>query len=262
MGRSLLFTFLWIFLALLFNLFIWFTQGSLAALDFFTAYLLEKTLSIDNLFLFFMIFSSFKLPLKEQKKVLYLGILGAILFRALFIFLGLALVERFSFLFYLFGAFLLFIAIKMGTKKETPLEEQLFYRLAKKYLPLSKVKEPTTFFIKEKGKWKATSLLLALVLVESTDILFALDSIPAVFAITLDPFIVYTSNLFAILGLRSLYVVVVQSIAKFSFLQNALAYILGFIGIKMLLHSVFVIPTYYSLLVIFGILLISFFYKK
>ncbi len=227
----------WILLALIFNGLIYYSSGSEAALQFFTAYLVEKSLSIDNLFVFLILFSRFKLSLEEQRKVLFWGVFGAIIFRLIFILLGIKVLMALHWMVYVLGAFLCFTGIKLlfRSGKKPDLERNVFLR----------------FF---EDRVKLPSFFLALLMIESADILFALDSIPAVLAITRDPFIAYTSNVFAILGLRALYFVVCPLLKKFTYLNWGLAAILVFVGAKMLLSGVLAIPLLVSLLVIVGIL--------
>lgn len=240
---------LWISIALLFNLGIYYFYGSMKALDFLAGYLIEKSLSIDNLFIFIVIFEYFRTPRKYQHKVLFWGILGAIVMRAFFIFLGIKLVNRFHWILYIFGAFLIFSAIKMAMPKEehASLENNFVIRWFKKIVPITQSYDEDKFFTKKDNRWWATPLSVALISVEMTDLIFAIDSIPAVMAITLDPFIVYTSNIFAILGLRSLYFALANLMPMFHLLKYGLAAILGFVGIKMLLASFVHIPIGISL---------------
>lgn len=246
---------LWILLALLFNIGIYFWQGSEAALQFFSGYLLEKSLSIDNLFVFLLIFQTFQIPKNEQQKVLFWGILGALFFRISFILLGTKLIHSFGFVLYIFAIILLFTAYKLFQKKTVfDVHNSFILKFLKRFLPIAKEKNTEIFIVKEQGKWKITSLFLALLLIECSDILFAMDSIPAIFAITLDPFIVYTSNIFAILGLRSLYFALSQSIEKLPYLRFGLAAILLFIACKILFSPIFFIPITLSLTIILLIL--------
>ena len=246
---------LWILLALLFNVGIYFWQGSEVALQFFSGYVLEKSLSIDNLFVFLLIFQAFQIPKNEQQKVLFWGILGALFFRISFILLGTKLIHSFGFILYIFAIILLFTACKLFQKKTVfDAHNSFILKTLKKFLPIAKEKNTSVFIIKEQGKWKITSLFLTLLVIECSDILFALDSIPAIFAITLDPFVIYTSNIFAILGLRSLYFALYQSIERLPYLRFGLAAILLFIAGKILFSSVFSIPIGLSLAIILLIL--------
>lgn len=246
----------WIALSLIFNALIYFFLGPDRALQFFTGYIIEKSLSVDNLFIFLVIFLYFRIPPAYQHKILYWGIIGALFFRIALILAGIALISKFYWIFYLFGAILLFSAFKFAFQKEKqkdPSKNRLL-RLLRKVIPVAKEEGYKHFFIKEKGKWKATSCFLALIVIENTDIVFALDSIPAIFAITTDPFIIYTSNVFAILGLRSLYFVLAPSLEKLRYIKFGLAAILVFIGLKMLFVDFIDIPVSASLIVILGIL--------
>jgi tellurite resistance protein TerC len=248
----------WILLALLFNGLIYFTHGSSRALEFFTAYLVEKSLSLDNLFVFLLLFRRFKLSAFEQHKVLFWGILGAIVFRIIFILLGIRLLMAVHWMTYLFGVFLLVTGIKilMQPRKEPQLESNWFVRLCS-FLPMTKQTAHSAFFVREGGKLKMTFLFSILLLIESTDILFAMDSIPAVLAITTDPFIAYTSNIFAILGLRALYFALFPFLEKWKYLNVGLSAILIFVGAKMFFSSVYNVPLAASLLVIVAILCIT-----
>lgn len=249
----------WIALALLFNLYIYYTQGATSGLNFLTGYLIEKSLSIDNLFVFLLIFKYFQTPTSSLHKVLFWGVLGAILLRALFIWLGITLITHFSWIVYLFGAFLMVSGIKLAVEKETKLEPEknLLLKLASRLFPLSKEYENDRFFVLKQGKRYATPLLFVLLSIETSDLIFAVDSIPAILAITYDPFIVYTSNIFAILGLRSLFFVLQRMLGLFHYLHYGLSLILLFIGFKMLVSNYLEIPTLLALGVVFLILLIS-----
>lgn len=240
----------WIGLALLFNVWIYYCKGQEAAIQYLTGYAIEKSLSVDNLFVFIVIFKYFNIHPKYQHKVLFWGVLGAIVFRALFIWLGLELVERFGWILYIFGAFLIYAGIQLAfPQKDVDLDKNFFLKWAKKVLPITQEGEGKFW---HKGAF--TSLFLALIAVEASDILFALDSIPAVFAITRDPFIVYTCNIFAILGLRSLYFALAGLLETFVYLHWALAAILIFVGIKIMIEPFYHIPPGYSLLFIFSAL--------
>ncbi len=254
--EALLLSGFWIAVALLFNLFVYFWFGPESALQFFTGYLVEKSLSVDNLFLFLLIFSHFQIPAAHQHKILMWGILGALIFRISLILAGVALIEQFHWMFYVFGAFLLFSGIKFLAQKQEvkDLSQGFLYRSLSKMLPVAKGESHGKFFLQRKGKWKATSLFLALLMIEGTDIIFALDSIPAIFAITEDTFIIYTSNIFAILGLRALYFKLSSSLNKLKYLKFGLGAILIFVGAKMLLANFAPISLPVSLAVIAGIL--------
>ncbi len=257
--ESLLWTAFWIVLALLFDLGIYFWQGHGPALEYLTCYLIEKSLSVDNLFVFLMIFSYFAVPAAYQHKVLFWGIIGAIIMRLAFIEAGVTLLERFDWVFYIFGAFLVVTAVRMAVQKERGInpERNPVLRLFRKFVPLTDNYEDDRFFIKRAGRCLATPLFIVVVVVETTDIVFALDSIPAAFAITLDPFIVYTSNVFAILGLRALYFALAGIMRLFYYLRHGLVVVLIFVGSKMLMHHFYEIPTGIALGVVGGVLLIS-----
>ncbi len=258
--EALSWTGIWISLALLFNAGIYFYFGETKALEFFTGYVLEKSLSVDNLFVFIMIFSYFNNPRLYQPKILKWGIIGALVMRAVFIFVGIELLEMFHWMIYLFGVILIVTGIKMafgGEEKIEP-EKNVLVKLVKRFVPITKRLSGGCFFINRCGIRAATPLFLALVLIEWSDVVFALDSIPAVFAVTRDPFIVYTSNVFAIMGLRALYFLLANVMGMFAYLKLGISFVLGFVGVKMLLADTsFEISTYFSLVVIFGVLAIS-----
>jgi len=225
----------WIGLALIFNGVVFMTEGSLRGTEWFTGYILEKSLSVDNLFVFVMLFTAFKVELKHQHRILYWGILGALIMRAVMILAGTALLNRFEWMMYVFGAFLLYTGIKMFFVDETegdPTDNRLV-RTFLKFIPFDPEGGHQRFFIKKNGRRFATPMLLVLVIVEVTDLVFAVDSIPAVLAVTRDPFVVYTSNIFAILGLRSLYFLLAKMMDRFHRLKVGLAVILSFVGLKM-----------------------------
>lgn len=250
----------WTGLALLFNIgvILLHSRGSEAGLEFFTGYLVEKALSVDNIFVFILIFGYFKVPLAYQHKVLFWGIIGAIFMRIGFILGGLALLERFHWMIYVFGGFLLVTGISMMRKKETATDpgKNWVLRLFKRFIPFSAHYDGSKFFTRANGKLVATPLLLVLIAVESSDIIFAVDSIPAIFAITDDPFIVYTSNIFAMLGLRALYFAVAGFMRMFHFLHFGFASIILILGTKMLLSEVYKVPVALSLILIMVILLV------
>lgn len=226
----------------------------LAVLKYVTGYLIELSLSIDNVFVIAVIFSSFAIPQKYQHEVLFYGILGAVVFRALMIFFGVALINRFDWIIYVFGAFLIFTAVKMLFHKESNFDPKKspVFRFLKKLFPVSYRMDGDKFFIKRMGITAATPLFVALIIIELTDILFALDSIPAILAITADPFIVFSSNILAILGLRSMYFLISNMLNKFRYINYSLVIILAFVGVKMLLTHNIEIPEWLSLAVIFG----------
>jgi tellurite resistance protein TerC len=250
----------WVTLSLLFCAGIWHYQGRVVGMQWLTAYVVEYALSVDNLFVFLMVFSFFRVEPAHQHRVLYWGILGAFIMRATLIILGANLVQRFQWLIYVFGAFLVFTAVKMffqGDEEVDP-EQQAIVRWSRRVLPVAKQGRGSRFFLREDGRLKVTPLFIVLLVVEATDLLFALDSIPAVLGISQDSFIIYTSNVCAILGLRSLFFVVASLMDKFHFLKVGLSAILGFVGVKMLitffeLH----VPISWSLLTILGILVLS-----
>lgn len=230
----------WISLALLFDGAIYQFKGSEQALEFFAGYLLEYSLSVDNIFVFVLIFSFFRVLPAYQHRVLFWGILTAVILRGVMIVLGAALLSRFEFLITLFGAFLVYTAYRMATEgeKEIEIESNPLVNLLRRIMPITEGYRDQHFMIIEAGRRLATPLLVVLLVVESTDVVFAVDSIPAIFGITTDPFIVFTSNIFAILGLRSLYFLLAGVIEKFHYLQTGLSVVLGFVGLKMLTESI------------------------
>ena len=246
-------------MSLLFNLLIYFFIGHTKALEFFTAYLLEKSLSLDNLFVFLVIFSYFDLPLLFQQKVLKWGILGAFLMRAAFIFGGIWLLKSFHFLFFVFGGFLIYSGFKLFFQKEEKInpEKNLFLRIVKKIAPLTHDSSEGKFFLKKEGIIHLTPLFVILLLIESSDLVFAIDSVPAVLAITQDPFIAYTSNVFAILGLRALYFCLAGFLPKFLYLKKGVMALLILIGLKMILSEFYHIPVAFSLIMILIVLTFS-----
>ncbi|NDD58101.1 MAG: TerC/Alx family metal homeostasis membrane protein [Chlamydiae bacterium] len=250
---------IWISVALVFNGCIYLLEGKEDALLFFTGYLVEKSLSIDNLFVFLMIFSSLKIQARQQLKILYLGIFGALILRLSLILIGVSILSNYAWMYYVMGAFLCFTGLQflMDTGKEKKLEDNLIFRFISRYLPVSFTASSSTFWVRKKNKIYLTSAMVALILVEISDVIFALDSIPAVLAITTDPFLVYTSNVFAILGLRSLYFIISYYKDKLKFFSYGLAGILLFIGGKMIISHFVVIHTGISLGVIFLILLLT-----
>jgi len=250
----------WITLALLFNVGLFFWHGKEASLQFLTGYLIELTLSVDNLFVFVLIFMYFKVPTQYQHKVLFWGIIGAQVMRGLLIGLGVTLILKFHWILYVFGMFLVFTGIKMGFQDEaaeiSP-ERNILVRVFRKFMPITAGYHGSRFFVKLDGRRYATLLFVVVLVVETTDLVFALDSIPAIFAITTDPFIIYTSNIFAILGLRSLYFALAGLMNLFHYLKIGLAVVLSFVGTKMLLAEVFPIPIMLTLLVVGGVILLS-----
>lgn len=257
--ESLIWSVIWVVVALIFNVIIYFWQGETKALQFFTGYLIERSLSIDNIFVFLLIFAYFGVPDKYQYKVLFWGIIGALVMRGLFIAVGALLIAKFHWVIYIFGAFLVYTGIKMGLAGDTKIdpEKNPILKFVRRFIPLTDNYEKGKFFIKESGKKLGTPLFVVLIVVETTDVVFAVDSIPAIFAITLDPFIVYSSNVFAILGLRAMYFALAGLMDMFYYLKFGLAAILSFVGIKMLLSGFYKIPDMMALAVIGFFLAVS-----
>lgn len=258
--ESLTWTCIWVTLALIFNAGIWHFMGPQKGIEFLTGYLIEKSLSIDNVFVFALLFSYFAVPPVYQHKVLFWGILGALVMRAAMIAAGAALITNFSWIIYVFGAFLILTGIKMIVKKSEEIhpESNPVVRLFKRFVPVTDCYRQGSFFVRENGMRLATPLFVVLLLVEFTDLIFAVDSIPAIFAVTTDPFIVYTSNVFAILGLRSLYFALAGVMHKFHYLKVGLGVVLTFVGIKMLLaHTPWKINTLVSLGIVVAILAVA-----
>jgi tellurite resistance protein TerC len=250
----------WITLAILFNLFVLIEFGKIRALEFLAAYVVEYSLSVDNIFVFILIFSSFAIEGRFQHKVLFWGIVGALVMRGIFIFTGVALINKFHWIVLVFGAFLVFTGLKMLTHSDVAVDpgKNPIVKFFRKYFPVTDVMHGNKFFIKEHGKRLATPLFLVLLIIESSDVIFAVDSIPAVLAISKETFIVYTSNIFAILGLRSLYFAVSGIMDYFRYLKTGLAFVLSFVGLKMLVaYFNFEIPILLSLAIIVSILLLS-----
>lgn len=267
MKQAAAWSLVWVTLSLLFNAAFWWylvqTEGrSVAdpqALAFLTGYLIEKSLAVDNVFVWLMLFSYFSVPPALQRRVLVYGVLGAIILRTIMIFAGTWLITQFDWILYLFGAFLLFTGVKMALAKEddSGIGDRPLVRWLRGHLRMTDTIENEHFFVRKKGLLYATPLLLVLILVELSDVIFAVDSIPAIFAVTTDPFIVLTSNLFAILGLRAMYFLLSGVAERFSMLKYGLAVILVFIGIKMLIVDFYHIPIAISLGVVFGILVVT-----
>ncbi|HSK76014.1 MAG TPA: TerC family protein [Thermoanaerobaculia bacterium] len=249
----------WIALAMVFNAGLWHFRGSEPAIQLFTGYLIEKSLSVDNIFVIALLFSYFAVPPAYQHRVLFWGILGALVMRAAFIFAGAALLAKFHWIIYLFGAFLILTGLKMAIFRDAEIhpENNPLLKLVRRLIPVTNEYRKDHFFVREGGRLLATPLFLVLVLVESTDLVFAVDSIPAIFAVTNDPFLVYTSNVFAILGLRSLYFVLAGVMSKFVYLKLGLSGVLVFVGVKMTLIDLYKIPSPVSLGVIAAILTAS-----
>jgi tellurite resistance protein TerC len=257
--EALTWTSIWITLAMLFNVFIFYYFDKEKAVEFFTGYVIEKSLSVDNIFVIIMIFSYFNVPKTYQHKVLFWGILGALVMRVIFIFAGIELIHKFHWLIYIFGGFLIITGIRMVTAADVKLdpEKNPLVKLARKFFPFTPAFVGDKFFTKIDGKLWATPLFLVVIMIEATDLIFAVDSIPAILAISDDPFIVYTSNVFAILGLRSLYFALSGIENYFRFLKYGLAVILVFVGTKMCIMDFFKIPVEVSLIVIVFVLGIS-----
>ena len=257
--NALTWTAIWITLAMAFNLFVYLYFGKKEAIEFFTGYLIEKSLSVDNIFVIIMIFSYFQVRPSYQHKVLFWGILGALVMRVIFIFAGIELIHRFHWLIYIFGGFLIITGLRMvfgGDSKIEP-EKNPVVRLVRRIFPVTQSFEGDNFFVRRNAKLWATPLFVVVILIETTDLIFAVDSIPAILAITDDPFIVYTSNVFAILGLRSLYFALSGIEKYFHYLKYGLAAILVFVGTKMCLTDYYKIPIEVSLLVIVCVLILS-----
>ena len=259
MKEALLWTSFWVSLAVLFGAGIYYLYGHNKAMEFFAGYLIEYSLSIDNLFVFMLIFRFFNVPHQHEHKALFWGILLALITRAIFIFAGVALINTFDWVMYIFGAFLIFTGVKMALNKQTEVhpDRNIAIKLLRFFVPVTKQFFGAKFFVVKGGIRFATPMLAVLLALETTDILFAVDSIPAVLAISKDPFIVYTSNVFAILGLRSLFFAISGLMKLFHLLHYGLAAILTFVGVKMLIEDFFHVPVTASLLVIASILTVS-----
>ncbi|MBZ5507060.1 MAG: TerC family protein [Acidobacteriia bacterium] len=258
--QAMLMSAFWIALALGFAALVHHWMGATKALEFVTGYLLEEALSVDNLFVFILLFAYFKVPPEEEKTVLFWGIIGALIMRGIFILAGVALVQRFHWILYAFGVFLIwtgFQLMRKGGEDQQDPSRNLVLKLCHRFLPLTETYEQKRFFAWREGKIFVTPLFVVLLVVETTDILFATDSIPAILAITRDPFIVYTSNVFAILGLRSLYFALAGLMKLFHYLNYGLSVVLMFIGTKMLLPERYQVPTWAALLVIAAVLAIA-----
>jgi TerC family integral membrane protein len=259
--EALVWSGIWIALALLFALGVYVWDGSQPALEFLTGYLIEKSLSVDNIFVFVLIFSYFKVPAHYQHKVLFWGILGALVMRAIFIFAGIALLQRLHWIIYVFGALLILTGIKMAMEKDKEIhpDKNPVLKLFRRLVPVTEHYHADHFFVKQAGHYAATPLFIVLLVVETTDVIFAVDSIPAILGITMDPFLVYTSNVFAILGLRALYFALAGVMRLFHYLHYGLSAILVFVGAKMLLADVYKLPVGVALGVVAGLLLIAVF---
>jgi TerC family integral membrane protein len=257
--QALLMSLFWIGLAVAFGVFVHFWMGPPKALEFATGYLLEEALSVDNLFVFILLFAYFKVPPEQEKTVLFWGIIGALIMRGIFILAGVTLVNRFHWILYLFGVFLIYTGIQLmreGDKEKDP-SRNVVLKFSRRFLPLTESYVDGKFVVRHDGRLLFTPLFIVLLVVETTDIMFATDSIPAILAITRDSFIVYTSNVFAILGLRSLYFALAGMMKLFHYLNYGLSVVLIFIGIKMLLPERYHVPTWAALAVIAGVLALS-----
>ena len=256
--EALAWSVMWVVLAGLFAVLVYFWHGRTPTLEFVTGYVIELSLSIDNLFVFLLIFRYFRVPAEYQHRVLFWGILGALVMRAIFILAGVKLIQRFEWITYLFGALLIYSGLKLLRQGEQEIHPDAnpILRLFRRWMPVTENYEGGSFFVR-RGRLFATPLMVVLVLVETTDLLFAVDSIPAILAITLNSFIVYTSNVFAILGLRSMYFALAGLMDKFKYLHYGLSLVLIFVGGKMLLTHYYKIPTHWALAVVAGVLLIS-----
>lgn len=265
MKKALVQTIFWVSLALAFFVFIWFEDGKTPAIEYLSAYLMEWSLSIDNIFVFILIFSFFGVKQQYVPRALLIGIILAILFRIIFISVGIVLIERFHWLLYVFGALLLYTGIKMFTAKhdeETDMSQNVVYKFLQRILPLVSHDGEGKYVIRQDGKRYYTSMFVVIIMLATTDIIFALDSIPAVFAISQNRMVVYTSNIFAVLGLRSLFFLLKGAVNKFAYLQQGIAIVLVFIGLKMLAEIFhFKVPVYVSLLVIVGCISASIVYS-
>lgn len=257
--ESLAWTAVWICLAMMFNAWVYHSMGQQKGLEFLTGYVIEKSLSIDNIFVISLIFTYFRVPPQFQHRVLFWGVLGALFFRIIFIFAGVALIQKFNWMIYVFGAFLIFTGLKMlkGEEKTIEIEANPLIIFVKKFWKITPQFDGEKFRIKKDGVWYFTPLFLVLVMIETTDIIFAVDSIPAILAITPDPYIVFTSNVFAILGLRSLYFALNGIMEMFEYINYALSGILVFVGVKMIIAAWYHIPTIVSVSVIVGFLVSS-----
>jgi tellurite resistance protein TerC len=260
--KALYWTIFWISFALLFNLGVYLYLGEQNAIKFFTGYVIEESLSVDNLFVFLLLFKYFKIPLKYQRRILNWGIVGVIVLRGIFILLGISLVNSFHFIFYIFGAILIYSGYKMAFSddEEVHPEKNKVLKVFKKFMKVTHEIHGNHFFIKKEKNVYATPLFVCLIVIESTDLVFAIDSIPAIFAITTDPFIVFSSNILAVLGLRSLYFLLSATAEKFAYVKKGVGLILAYVGVKMLLPIVnpaLEIPVFISLVIIIFILFFS-----
>lgn len=259
MKEALTWSGVWIALALVFNAGVWYWNGGDKGLEFLTGYVVELSLSVDNLFVFLLIFGYFKVPAHFHHKVLFWGILGALIMRAVFIAAGVTLMQKFHWIIYVFGAVLVISGLKMAFErdKEVHPEKNPVLKLFRRFMPVTSEYHAGRFFVKQGQTWMATPLFIVLLMLETTDLVFAVDSVPAVLAITTDPFIVYTSNVFAILGLRSMFFALAGVMKLFHYLHYGLSAVLIFVGAKMLLAGFYKIPTLASLLVIVALLSVA-----
>ncbi len=257
--EALIWSAVWIMLSLLFNLFIYYDLGKQKAIEYFTGYLIERSLSVDNIFVFVLLFSYFKVPAEYQHKVLFWGVIGALILRAALIGVGVVLIHQFAWIIYIFGGFLVFTGFRMAMQNDSHIdpEKNIVIRLYKKFFPVTTEYDNGNFFVTKNHRRYATPLFVVLIATEFTDLVFAFDSIPAIFAVTDDPFIIYTSNIFAILGLRAMYFALAGVMDKFHYLKIGLSMILIFIGFKMLIVDIYKIPIGYSLGVIAIVLIAS-----
>lgn len=257
--EALVWSGVWVALALTFNAVVYLWRGPDVALQFFTGYVIEKSLSIDNIFVFLQVFAYFSVPAVYQHKILFWGVFGAIVMRAIFILAGVALIAKFHWIIYVFGAFLMFSGVKMviAKDKEVHPEKNPLIRLLRRFMPISKDYEGGSFLVRKGGIIMATPLMVVLLVIETTDVIFAVDSIPAILAITTDPFIVFSSNLFAIMGLRSLFFALAGVVKKFYYIHYGLAAILVFVGVKMIFSDFYKLPSAAALAAVAAILSFS-----
>ncbi len=253
----------WIVLSLVFNAVIYYTEGQQKALEFLTGYLIEKSLSVDNLFVFLIIFTMFGVELKDQRRVLNWGIIGVLILRGLLIILGAALVQEFHWILYTFGVLLVYTSYQVifGKERKIEPEKNIAVKWFRKIMPVDNNYHGHRFLVKQGHKIIATPLLVCLIVIETTDVVFAIDSIPAIFAITTDSFIILTSNIMAVLGLRSLYFVLAEVHTTFAYVKYGVGVVLGYVGIKMLIMDIYKIDTFMSLIVVISILLSSVIYS-
>jgi len=251
--EAMIWSFIWIAVAAIFNILVYFWHGQETAIEFAAAYIVERTLSVDNLFVFLLIFSYFKVPAHYHYRVLFWGILAALVLRALFIISGIALIQAFHWVIYLFGAFLIFTGIKIALKKDDQPEDvsrNPVLRLCQRFIPTQEKYDGDKFFSQSGGRMLATPLFIVLVVVETSDLIFALDSVPAVLAITVDPFVAYSSNIFAVLGLRALYFALAGGMLMFRYLNSGITIVLIFVGAKMMVSGLYDVPVSLALGVI------------